>query len=348
MPLYTQPAMSAVGYHDLMEDPNGLQEYESNGAMLRRSRSERSEAIGGFENFSPGSSMIIVTGKVAAKESSILSITECMVPLEGMKKVGKASSVINGAEFREERRPRLKSKRSGKASSVVSDSVMSKGTSIYPPMPPPGLEFQLSDKPESSPAAEKPVDVKTLAKLYDANADQCKDKQPLPAIGKPDQTDKVAEPEQKYVVGAQAMRKGIPDWCDSEVGPSPSEVAAAMAERRYPLEDNQSSMLDGWSMDESVEGLRSKLDRWRMELPPLQGGGDFSTTTSSYKSSSSSQRTRRTNKEKDDGSFTCFGNIFGMQVQCVCGKPAGAGKKRRPSSSSSSVVSTSQDGSSFL
>lgn len=111
MPLYTQPAMSAVGYHDLMEDPQGLQEYESNGAMLRRSRSERSEAIGGFDNFSPGSSMIIVTGKVAAKESSILSITECMVPVEGMKKVGKASSVINGAEFREERRPRLKSKR---------------------------------------------------------------------------------------------------------------------------------------------------------------------------------------------------------------------------------------------
>lgn len=232
---------------------------------------------------------------------------------------------------------------------MVSYSVMSRETSIYPPMPPPGLNLEDSDKPESP--AEKTVDVKTLAKLYDANninVDQNKDKLQVPTIGKPqtdNNLDKVAEPQQKYVVGATAMKKGIPDWCDSEVGPSPSEVAAVMAERRYPLEDNQSSMLDGWSMDESVEGLRSKLERWQMELPPLQAGGDFSATESSYKSSSSSQRTRRTNKEKDDGSFSCFGNIFGIEVQCVCGKPAG-GKKRRPSSSS--VVSTSQDGSSFL
>lgn len=110
MPLYTQPAMSAVGYRDLMEDPAALPEYSGNGPLLRRTRSERSEAMMGFDTFSPGSSMIIVKGKVEAKESSILSITECMVPVEGIKKKGKASSVICGAELREDR-PRPKAKK---------------------------------------------------------------------------------------------------------------------------------------------------------------------------------------------------------------------------------------------
>ncbi|KAL8479681.1 hypothetical protein ACS0TY_026558 [Phlomoides rotata] len=105
-----------------------------------------------------------------------------------------------------------------------------------------------------------------------------------------------------------------------QVGPSPSEVAAAvMAERRYPLEDNQSSVLDGWSMDESVEGLRSKLERWRMELPPLYDRGGYS--TSSYKSSS--YRTRKNVGNNEVGLFSCFGNFFGYECQCVCGKPPG-------------------------
>lgn len=331
MPLYTQPAMSAVGYHDLMDDPPELPEYSGNGPLLRRSRSERSEAL---DNFSPGSSMIIVTGKVPApKESSILSITECMVPVEGMKKVGKVSSVINGAEFREERRPLRLQSRKGKASSVVSYSVTSKENSFFPL---PSQKNEASDKQE--PPIEKTVDVKTLAKIYEANDNAVKGKEKL-TIEKEE-----SAPQQQYVV--LGARKGELDWSDSEVGPSASQVAAAIAERRYPLDDNQSSMLDGWSMDESVEGLRSKLQRWQTELPPLQAAGDFSTTSSSYKTSSSDQRSRRTNKEKEDGLLTCFGNIFGIECQCVCGKPSG-GKKRRQSLAAASAT-TSEDGSSFL
>lgn len=144
MPLYTQPAMSAVGYRDIMDGPppphlqhnenDNLQNHHSQPPalkpMLRRSRSERSELVG-LDNFSPGSSMIIVKSKPKAKESSILSITECMVPLEPItvrKARGKASSVINGAELHE--RPRIKGKKS-KASSVVSDSMVSKDTTAF-------------------------------------------------------------------------------------------------------------------------------------------------------------------------------------------------------------------------
>ncbi|KAG6393696.1 hypothetical protein SASPL_147941 [Salvia splendens] len=299
MPLYTQPAMSAVGYHDLMEDPEAI---PGDGPMLRRLRSERSEMTG-FGNFSPSSSIIVVKPKIEAKENSILSITECMVPVETIRRVGKASSVINGAELRDDRPRPLP--RKGKASSVVSYSVKS------------------TKKPESLKAIN--VDVKQLAKMYDEAVDQSYN------TTKPDddssQAVKDSEPQQEYV------KKGNTAWSDSEVGPSPSEVAAVMAERRYPLQgdDKESSVLDGWSMDESVEGLRSKLERWRMELPPLYdnaAAGDFS--PSSYMSS-----TRTKADKAKDGKFSCFGNIFGYECQCVCGKPPGDKKRQLTSPESS-------------
>ncbi|KAL1535297.1 hypothetical protein AAHA92_28096 [Salvia divinorum] len=312
MPLYTQPAMSAVGYHDLMEDPEAI---PGDGPMLRRVRSERSEMTG-FGNFSPSSSIIVVKGKIEAKENSILSITECMVPVETIKRVGKASSVICGAELRDDRPRPLP--RKGKASSVVSYSVKSTE------------EAQHLKKPESPSAIH--VDVKQLAKMYDEAVDQSKNKQ---TTAEPDgdssEAIKDSQPQQEYV--SIRGKKGNTAWSDSEVGPSPSEVAAVMAERRYPLQadDKESSVLDGWSMDESVEGLRSKLERWRMELPPLYdnaGGGDFS--SSSYMSST------RTKADKDkDGQFSCFGNIFGYECQCVCGKPPGDKKRRLTSPESS-------------
>ncbi|KAL0368510.1 UNVERIFIED_CONTAM: hypothetical protein Scaly_1069900 [Sesamum calycinum] len=114
----------------------------------------------------------------------------------------------------------------------------------------------------------------------------------------------------KPVIGAPF--KGNSIVSDSEVGPSPSEVAAALAQRRYLQDDNQSSVLDGWSLDESVEGLRSKLERWRTELPPLYDNG-FS--TSSYKSSGG-QHGRR-HSDGGSGLFSCFGNICGYECQCI-------------------------------
>ncbi|KAK4744592.1 hypothetical protein SAY87_010904 [Trapa incisa] len=68
-------------------------------------------------------------------------------------------------------------------------------------------------------------------------------------------------------------RKKLPrDVCmtDSELGPSPLEVAAqVLAKRRNKSDDVESSVLGGaaWSVAESLEGLHSKLERWRAELP---------------------------------------------------------------------------------
>ncbi|KAL2230153.1 UNVERIFIED_CONTAM: hypothetical protein Sindi_1609700 [Sesamum indicum] len=356
MPLYRQLSASAVGYRDLMDDPPALQQPHKNERQnhddnnqtsnvkpfLRRSKSERSEHI--FDHFTPGSSMIAIPLKAEAKESSILSITECVVPLKGLKKTGKASSVISGAELRE--KPKQKGKKSGKAGSVLSDSILSKESSVRK------VETSLKTKDDAieekdnenpgtdesgDKATNKVVDEKsgTKAKVVN-NGDSPKEKLPVATIGKPvgkyNGNDYGASkgplPQGKCVIGAP-VKKGNSLWSDSEVGPSPSEVAAVMAEKKYPLEDNQSSVLDGWSLDESVEGLRSKLERWRMELPPLYDRG-FS--TSSYKSSGPHPR-RRT--DKGSGLLSCFGNIFGYECQCICGKPPGkrsrGGKFQSPS-----------------
>ncbi|PIN15651.1 hypothetical protein CDL12_11705 [Handroanthus impetiginosus] len=342
MPLYTQLSMSAVGYRDLMEDPPSLQQlqqkenlnddknnnnnnHQNVKPILRRSRSDRSEHLA-LDHISPNSSIVGVKGKPEAKESSILSITECMVPINGIRKIGKASSVISGAELRE--KPKQKGKK-GKAGSVLSDSIVSKESSNFRKMEPSNKDEDKNNKANEKPVpdessdrtANKVVDEKSVTKAKVVNnVDPPKEKLPITTIGKPiskyNGYDYGAPKGSKYVIGAP-FKKGNSIWSDSEVGPSPSEVAAVMAEKKYPLDDNQSSVLDGWSLDESVEGLRSKLERWRMELPPLYDRG-FS--SSSYKSSGHHVR-RHT--DGGTGLFSCFGNIFGYECQCICGKPPG-------------------------
>ncbi|KAI3469858.1 hypothetical protein Pfo_026521 [Paulownia fortunei] len=368
MPLYRQLSMSAVGYRDLMEDPPSLQQLQQKDTpndnnnnnnqpsnvkpILRRSKSERSEHMA-LDHISPNGSIVVVKGKMEAKESSILSITECVDPFKSMKKIGKASSVISGAELRE--KPKQKDKK-GKAGSVLSDSILSKESSNFRKIETsdlkkkdtkiedknnkgnekPGSDHELSDK-----ATNKVVDEKSVTKAKDPP----KEKLPVATVGKPVPkyngyeygAPKGSLPQGKYVIGAP-FKKGDSLWSDSEVGPSPSEVAAVMAEKKYPLEDNQSSVLDGWSLDESVEGLRSKLERWRMELPPLYDRG-FS--SSSYKSSG---RHARRHSDSGSGLFSCFGNIFGYECQCICGKPPG----RRSLSARFHSPSTLTPGRSFL
>ncbi|XP_061356786.1 uncharacterized protein LOC133301181 [Gastrolobium bilobum] len=114
---------------------------------------------------------------------------------------------------------------------------------------------------------------------------------------------------------------------ESELGPSPSEVAAAMA-RRPVVDEGENSTVGGWSLDEqSVEGLQSKLERWRTELPPVIDRGEFSSlpTTSSTKTS---RHTRR-HTDGDNGLFSCFSNICGIECTIVCGGDSKGKKNRR-------------------
>ncbi|KAL3648728.1 hypothetical protein CASFOL_005131 [Castilleja foliolosa] len=294
MPLYRQLSMSAIGIRDLMEGSMNFRQNENPNnnnqvkPILRRSKSERSELLA-LDNLSPSGSIVGIKIKPKGKDSSILSITDGVNPFQDVRKIGKASSVISGAELRE--KPKHHTKNGKKAGSVLSDSIYSKESSSFRKMAPNDTKTD----------HEKTIDEKSVT---------------------------IAKDVKKPVV--TKYKKGNSVWSDSEVGPSPSEVAAAvMAERKYPLDDNQSSVLDGWSVDESVEGLRSKLERWRMELPPLYDRTGYSSSSYTKSSAGAGRQGRKYGEKESSGLFSCFGNIFGYECQCICGKPPGKGKRAR-------------------
>lgn len=121
---------------------------------------------------------------------------------------------------------------------------------------------------------------------------------------------------------------------ESELGPSPSEVAAQMATQKVD-DGNESSIIGGLSLNDSVEGLQSKLERWRTELPPVYDRGELS----SFQASES----RHSRRHSDGGGlFSCFSNICGCECSIVCGgdkppKKSGSGR-RTPSADNISFV----------
>ncbi|XVF66394.1 hypothetical protein PTKIN_Ptkin10aG0032400 [Pterospermum kingtungense] len=138
-------------------------------------------------------------------------------------------------------------------------------------------------------------------------------------------------------------------WNDSELGPSPSEVAAAVAKNMHynRADDAESSVVGGWSLDESIEGLRSKLERWRTELPPVydRGGEVSSYVSSGNPTTRTSKKSRHVRRHTDNGGlFSCFGVICGCEISITCGPGAASGgpKKRNLRHS------PSMDGLSFL
>ncbi|KAF8111666.1 hypothetical protein N665_0073s0025 [Sinapis alba] len=129
---------------------------------------------------------------------------------------------------------------------------------------------------------------------------------------------------------------------ESELGPSPSEVAEKIAKDRSHANDTESSILSEWSIDEtSVEGLRSKLERWRTELPPLYDIGSSQVSSTEYDGStilpaggggrSSRRRTpaakkhSRRHTEGGNGLFSCFSKICGVECSFACGGGGGGG-----------------------
>ncbi|CAN4091043.1 unnamed protein product [Withania somnifera] len=325
MPLYTELNKSAVGYRDLMEeeqlpylhnqktnDEKTITTTKNNNSnnnnvttikpILLRTKSERSERVK-FDD-----------DKAANydKESSILSISLEPPPQTLVKKKGKASSVISGAELKDKSKPKGKK---GKAGSVLSDSIVSKESSSFHNNGPkqdnkPKIKLiALEPTKEMKPTTTKVVDEKSLTKPKGFNVGDKQD-EPITAIGKPipnyggyDFRGPKGPGHNGKFVFRGPMKGNTHHWTDSEIGPSASEVAAA------------SSVLDGWSLDESVEGLRSKLERWRTELPPVYDRGHAS---SSYHSTG---RHSRTHPRGSSGLFSCFSNILGYECQCICGMP---------------------------
>lgn len=116
---------------------------------------------------------------------------------------------------------------------------------------------------------------------------------------------------------------GKTDVSESDLGPSPSELAAAVANinKNHPrVEETESDIMGGWSLESSMEGLQSKLERWRAELPPQYDRGELSSFPISKTPVSSIGRGGHARRHTGDhGSFSCFGRICGLECSIVCG-----------------------------
>ena len=158
----------------------------------------------------------------------------------------------------------------------------------------------------------------------------------------------------------------------SDVGPSPSVVAAAIAKGIYPLSYPMppasgavgSSILDDWSDNNSTEGLKTKIERWRTELPPIYDHHDLKKVKATPinpnligktpgrggktpgragktpgragktpgRTGKTPGRTGKTpgrtpaRPKKGNGLFSCFGTAYGCEFSITCG---GGNRKKR-------------------
>ncbi|CAH8388292.1 unnamed protein product [Eruca vesicaria subsp. sativa] len=149
------------------------------------------------------------------------------------------------------------------------------------------------------------------------------------------------------VVGVDSMVNG--SYCNSDIGPSASVVAAAIAQGLYnrqkpavkavAVKEDASSILEG-----KTEGMELRVERWRAEKKVAGGAVETSTSSddSSGKGGGGGRRPRRSRRRKEKerrrrrdgegkkGLFSCFGNVFGCEISITCGGGGGdSGKKRR-------------------
>ncbi|KAK1369325.1 Auxin-responsive protein IAA13 [Heracleum sosnowskyi] len=136
----------------------------------------------------------------------------------------------------------------------------------------------------------------------------------------------------------------------SDVGPSPSVVAAAVARGIYPTQlpvphEAGSSILGDWTVEESsIEGLKSKIDRWRMEAPAVYN--NYENQNQRGGEGRSSKRSRRRGgsgggSASDARLISCFGSICGCEITIVCG--GGNEKKKHYNRSDSSRINYDSD-----
>lgn len=113
----------------------------------------------------------------------------------------------------------------------------------------------------------------------------------------------------------------------SDLGPSPSVVAAAVARgfHRPADDDAGSSVVGDWTEEtSSVEGLRSKLERWRTEMPPIYDGDHRKIKLNANRDDGNkNNRNARRRRHTDGGGglFSCFANAYGCEFSITCGGP---------------------------
>ncbi|CAL5194595.1 unnamed protein product [Lathyrus oleraceus] len=125
----------------------------------------------------------------------------------------------------------------------------------------------------------------------------------------------------------------------SDVGPSPSVVAAAIAKGLYPLParmrtvEREKPVVDEWSESNCTEGMNTKMERWRNELTPMYNKEECDELDEEIKKKMLAKQTpKRIGKTPGrppvsrKGKFSCFGTAFGCEFSISCG---GGNRKKK-------------------
>lgn len=343
MPLYTQLS-SALGYRHLMgeEDPfaKNTSTVVSNNQNsisflgkpeLRRTKSDTSSMI--------GSEIAAKSRTKVEKTNSVISESE---PVNKSKKgSSKASSIFSGSDI-------FKKNNKVSHSNLSASDVVVKDPSNKPKAGKVGTFNGLENLAVEGSAKGKNGKAGSMISGSDSTDPITKTDSPTAKIKKQNGLE-YGSPRKPFSNGQgygyvspnklQLNKKpGQPIITESELGPSPSEVAAAKAKEKLlkRANDEESSVMMAWEVDSSVEGLQSKLERWRAELPPLYdssfpsssaGGGGGGGTTARHSR-------RHTEGGSGPGLFSCFSNICGCECSIVCG----SGKKKKKSGSSGRLI----------
>ncbi|KEH24577.1 putative C2 domain-containing protein [Medicago truncatula] len=134
-------------------------------------------------------------------------------------------------------------------------------------------------------------------------------------------------------------KRGNEESLCSDVGPSPSVVAAAIAKGLYlmppPSRKVKSSAVGGWSESNYTEGMDTKIERWRNELTPAYDE-EFEELDEEIKKRMvvAKKTPKRSGKtpgrpmSKKGKLCSCFGTMFGCEFSITCGG-GGNNKKKR-------------------
>lgn len=345
MPLYMSMGSSAVGYKHLM----GEEEITTNNSAasqqnrvvkpeLRRTKSDSSSIIG-------------MEAIVRKKRNSILnewifndvSMVNGGSIANGVESTRKGGSMVNGgSNFNGKESEKKKKMKNSRGSSMVNGSDLAKlkgkkvksgsivnGSEVRDPVKKHGswvTQSEVLDPPNKG----KGVKGGSLVNGFPEIGGPSKPSTKSPAnLGFDDGGIQNKFSNYNVYDYGVTKRPGV-FWTDSELGPSPSEVAANVAKNmQYRMDDNESSIL-GWSLDGSIEGLESKLERWRSELPTLYDRGESSYESSMIGARAPKKATHNRRNTDGGGIFSCFSNICGCQCSIVIGgnPPAGGARKR--------------------
>ncbi|MED6123931.1 hypothetical protein PIB30_054204 [Stylosanthes scabra] len=148
----------------------------------------------------------------------------------------------------------------------------------------------------------------------------------------------------------------------SDIGPSPSVVAAAIAQGLYPMpalppRSAESSAVDGWAGDRGTEeGMRTKMERWKTELTPVYDRNYRQQSSPSEVSDESEMKYKTpkrvgktpgrrsisggSHRQQGKGLFSCFGTVFGCEISISCG---GGNRKKRSQSGKARLITSGSE-----